>query len=149
MITFLRTDRKHAHFKKLVAQLDSYLATIDGDEHTFYAQFNTSDRLDFVILAYTGKQALGCGALKIIDQHTLEIKRMYINRAHRNKGIASQLLSALEQWSQELGYRRCILEVGRRQPDAVRLYQKNGFNRIANYGQYVGIENSLCFEKVL
>lgn len=65
----------------------------------------------------------------------------------RGKGIASLILAELETWAVELGYSTCILETGFNQPEAIALYQKNGYNRIDNYGQYAGVETSLCFEK--
>jgi putative acetyltransferase len=40
-------------------------------------------------------------------------------------------------------------ETGKRQPEAIALYEKQGYQRISNYGQYIGVENSVCFEKVL
>ena len=47
----------------------------------------------------------------------------------------------------ELSCEKCILETGKRQPEAIELYKKNGYRIIPNYGQYAGIENSVCFEK--
>jgi putative acetyltransferase len=59
------------------------------------------------------------------------------------------VLSELESWAAELGYPKCVLETGKRQPEAIALYEKQGYQRIPNYGQYIGVENSVCFEKVL
>ena len=67
----------------------------------------------------------------------------------RGKGIATKILSEMERWAAELGYARCILETGKRQPEAIQLYRKNAYAQIPNFGQYAGIENSLCFEKKL
>jgi hypothetical protein len=39
------------------------------------------------------------------------------------------------------------LETGKKQPEAIRLYEKNGYKLIPNYGQYAKIDNSVCFEK--
>jgi len=55
----------------------------------------------------------------------------------------------LEHWAVELGYKKCVLETGKRQPDAIALYTKQGYESIPNYGQYMGMENSVCFEKEL
>jgi putative acetyltransferase len=59
------------------------------------------------------------------------------------------VLAELEAWAAELGYPKCVLETGKRQPEAIALYEKQGYQRISNYGQYIGVENSVCFEKVL
>ena len=74
---------------------------------------------------------------------------MFTIDSHRGKGIGTQVLNELEKWVQELGYAKCILETGKRLPDAVRLYQKSGYRQIPNYGQYIQMENSICFEKRL
>ncbi len=142
-----RYDSSHPDFRELVALLDADLAVRDGDDTPFYAQYNGIEDLKHTCILYLNDQAVGCGAFKQIDPETVEIKRMFVLPEHRGKGLASQILSALESWADELSYRRCILETGKRQPEAIRLYEKNGYARIPNYGPYIGIENSVCFEK--
>jgi putative acetyltransferase len=149
-MTFLRTDSENTDFLALVKQLDTYLSEKDGDEHSFYAQFNKVDSIKHVIVAYDGDLSVGCGAIKAFSQDVMEVKRIYVLPTQRGRGIASQILQHLEVWARELGYRKCILETGTRQEEAIILYQKNGYKRmLLNYGQYEGVENSLCFEKDL
>jgi GNAT superfamily N-acetyltransferase len=64
-------------------------------------------------------------------------------------GIASKILTNLENWAEELSYKKCILETGKKQPEAIALYLKNDYTVIPNYGHYASVENSLCFEKKL
>ncbi len=144
-----RTDSLNKNFIDLVKLLDAELAQRDGEDHAFYDQFNKIENINHAILLYENRKPAGCGAIKEFDGYTMEIKRMYVLPECRGKGFAARILSALEDWARELAYDRCILETGKRQPEAVRLYQKNGYQRIPNYGQYAGIENSLCFEKQL
>lgn len=148
MIQLQRTTSEHPDFVRLVQQLDADLAERDGaDEHAFYAQFNKIDRIRHAVVAYLDGIAVGCGAIKAFDGQTMEVKRMYTPPQHRGKGIARQVLAELEAWATELDYARCILETGKRQPEAIGLYQKCGYQLIPNYGQYIGVENSVCFEK--
>ncbi|GAC1444070.1 MAG: hypothetical protein NVSMB63_13210 [Sediminibacterium sp.] len=147
MIQIIRTNSENRDFTALVRDLDLYLTETDGDEHPFYDQFNKIDLIKFVLVAYENEKPLGCGALKEYDSTTMEIKRMYVTPESRGKGIASKLLLALENWAAELSFAKCILETGKRQTEAIQLYTKNGYNLIPNYGQYAGVENSLCFEK--
>jgi GNAT superfamily N-acetyltransferase len=77
----------------------------------------------------------------------MEIKRMYVTPASRKKGIATMILCELETWAAELSYENCILETGIKQPEAIELYKKNGYTVIPNYGQYAGVQTSVCFEK--
>jgi GNAT superfamily N-acetyltransferase len=79
----------------------------------------------------------------------MEIKRMYTLPKSRGRGFASIVLKELETWAREMYYKKCILETGKRQPKAIQLYKKNDYQLAANYGQYIGISNSLCFEKYL
>ena len=145
----IRTDSDNKDFQDLVRALDMYLKTVDGDDHSFYAQYNKIDSIKHAVVAYDGAVALGCGAIKPYDDHTMEIKRMFVPVAARGRGIATLVLQELETWARELQYERCILETGKTQTDAVRLYEKNQYTVINNYGQYANIENSICFEKNL
>lgn len=149
MLTFLRTNSTHQDFISLVRHLDIELATIDGDEHDFYAQYNKIDKINHVVVAYENELPIACGAIKQFSENTMEVKRMYILAPYRGKGTASGVLIQLEKWAAEMNYSHCILETGIRQPDAIRLYGKNGYLPIPNYGQYAGVENSRCFEKAL
>lgn len=149
MLTFLRTNSTHQDFISLVRQLDIELATIDGDEHSFYVQYNKIDKINHVIIAYENELPIACGAIKQFSENTMEVKRMYILAPYRGKGTASGVLIQLEKWAAEMNYSHCILETGIRQPDAIRLYGKNGYLPIPDYGQYAGVENSRCFEKAL
>jgi len=149
MITLLRSDSENNDFRELVKLLDADLAIRDGDEHLFYSQFNKIDKIRYVIIAYEDSIPVGCGAIKEYAADTMEVKRMFVSPRHRKKGIASKILTGLESWAQELQYSKCILETGKKQPEAIELYKKRGYNIIPNYGQYTGVINSVCFEKIL
>lgn len=149
MFQIIRTNSTNKDFIYLVKFLDAYLAEKDGDEHSFYAQYNKLDALNHVVLVYENDIALGCGAIKEYNSTSMEVKRMYTLPESRGKGIASKVLTELENWAQELGFLKIVLETGKRQVEAVSLYKKSGYELIDNYGQYEGMGNSLCFEKVL
>jgi GNAT superfamily N-acetyltransferase len=147
MIKIVRIDSADPDFLILVKKLDSELAIRDGKDHSFYSQFNRLDKIRHVVLAYDDGKPAGCGAIKEYSTDTMEIKRMFVLSDHRRKGIAAKILAELELWTAELSYAKCILETGKKQPEAIELYKKNGYQPIPNYGQYIGVENSVCFEK--
>jgi len=147
MIKIIRTNAKNQDFIDLVNLLDADLAIKDGDEHSFYDQFNKIDKIKYVVVFYESDTSIGCGAIKEFDAETTEIKRMYVLETLRGKGIASKILTELENWSKELSFKKCILETGKKQIEAIGLYKKNNYDIIPNYGQYAGKENSICFEK--
>lgn len=149
MIKLIRTDSSNSDFVALVKQLDAYLKVTDGDEHDFYNQFNAIESLKNVVLAYENNEAVGCGAFKTFDTSKVEIKRMFTSNKKRGKGIATLILNELETWAFELDYTSTILETGKRQVEAVNFYKKCGYKSIPQYGQYKGMENSVCFEKIL
>jgi len=149
MIKCIKTDSDNEDFRRLVRELDADLQKRDGEEHTFYAQFNKIDRIKHVVVACVNNEAVGCGAIKEHSTNAVEVKRMYVQPHHRGKGIASEILMALEAWAAQLNYTKCVLETGKKQPEAIRLYHKNGYAVIPNYGQYENVENSVCFEKFI
>jgi GNAT superfamily N-acetyltransferase len=149
MTKIIRTNSEHSDFIALVRLLDADLAQRDGKEHSFYAQYNKIAMIKHAVVAYENNKPVGCGAMKEFVPGTMEVKRMYTLPEYRGKGIAKRILAELEKWAGELSYSKCILETGKRQPEAITLYTKSGYKPIPNYGQYVGVENSVCFEREL
>ena len=149
MINLIRTNSVNPDFIKLVKLLDEELAIVDLEDHFFYSQFNKIDNIRYVVVAYEDEKPSGCGAIKEYDPDTMEVKRMFVPTERRKKGIASAILNELENWAAEFSFTKCILETGKRQPEAIGLYKKNGYKQILNYGQYAGVENSVCFSKEL
>lgn len=149
MFHIIRTDSDNNDFRVLVTALDKDLAIRDGDDHAFYAALNTIDTIKHAIVIYEDSLPVGCGAIREYAPGTMEVKRMYVLPEKRGRGIASRVLTALEDWATELGYTKCILETGKKQPEAISLYHKNQYTVIPNYGKYVTMDNSVCFEKVL
>ena len=149
MVKIVRTSSENKDFIDLVKLLDADLAERDGDDHAFYHQFNKIGVIKHVIVLYENQKPLGCGAIKEFDSTAMQIKRMYTSPESRGKGNATKILSELEKWTKELSYEKCVLETGKRQPEAIQLYTKSGYKMIPNYGQYKGVANSICFEKIL
>lgn len=147
MIEVVKTNSSNKDFIDLVTKLDEDLAIRDGDEHAFYAQFNSIDTIKHVIVLYLDEKVVACGAIKPFDENAMEVKRMFVPEEFRGNGFATKVLLALEIWAKELNYNVLVLETGLKQPEAIALYKKSGFSIIPNYGQYIGIENSICFKK--
>jgi putative acetyltransferase len=147
MITITRTNSDNPDFIELVRQLDADLALRDGADHSFYAQFNKIDKIRYAVVAYKNSQPAGIGALREYTNDSIEVKRMYVQPEYRGEGIATAVLSALELWARELGFDICILETGKKQPEAISLYQRSGYSIMPNYGQYENVANSVCMRK--
>lgn len=149
MMIFKRTFPDNPDFQSLVTLLDEDLKKRDGDEHSFYAPFNKIDTIRNVIVCYVDNKPVGCGAFRKYDTKTAEIKRMYVLPTYRGHGIGAAILNELEIWASASDYTECILETGKKQPEAIRLYQKAGYSLINNYGHYQNDENSVCMAKTI
>lgn len=149
MINLVRTNSDNVDFREFVTLLDADLQIRDGAEHSFYAQFNKIDKIREVVVAYENEKAVGCGAFKEYSADAAEIKRMFVRSENRGRGIAGEILTELEIWAKELSFSECVLETGVKQPEAIRLYQKSGYEKIPSYGQYLNVENSVCMRKLI
>ncbi len=149
MISIKRANSTDKDFQKLVKELDNDLMIRDGEEHLFYNQFNKIDTIKNAVVAYEEGQPVGCGAIREFSPDAMEVKRMYVAPTKRGQGVAAVLLKELEAWVKELGYEKCVLETGKKQPEAIAFYKKNNYKIIPSFGQYLHVENSVCFEKEL
>lgn len=147
MIDLVRTNSEDADFLALVLLLDKELQVRDGQDHSFYAQFNKPVGLSGVVVAYLDNEPVGCGAFKKYAKQVAEIKRMFVKPETRGQRIGAQILAELEVWAREQSFAECILETGFKQPEAIALYKRSGYNVIPNYGQYIGVENSVCMKR--
>ena len=100
-------------------------------------------------MVYLKNKAVGCGAIAKTDLSATEIKRMYVTPVHRGQQLGENILIELENWTKELGHSKCILFMGVNQPEAMKLYLRNNFSIIENYGKLKGIPDSVCLAKTL
>ena len=144
----IRTTYLNPAFQELVAELNTDLANRDGKDHPL-SQFNEIIHLKHVVVVYLKNKAVGCGAISKYDLVATEIKRMYVTPAHRGQQLGENILSELENWTKELGLSKCILFMGVNQPEAMKLYLRNNFSVIENYGKLKDIPDSICLAKTL
>jgi len=126
--------------RNLIAALDAELLALypeDGtDQHFRLDADEVSDGQGAFLVAYVGGEAVACGAFRMLDATTAEIKRMYVRPAMRGVGLGRTLLESLEKRARTLGARKLVLETGPRQPAAIRLYSASGFVSIDAFGDY-------------
>ena len=92
---------------------------------------------------------LGCGGLRAVNDSEGEVKRMFVTASSRGTGTATAILERLEVSARDRGWIRLLLETGDQQPDAIRFYTREGYERVPNFSYYVGVEESRCFAKEL
>ena len=149
MAEFVRTTSENTDFRNLIQALDEDLYLRNGEAQLQYRQYNQVDLIDHVVVVYFEEKPVGCGCYKRFDDKTVEMKRMFVLAEMRGKQLAAQMLQELEKWAVEEGNTAAVLETGYRQVEAIRLYTVAGYSLIANYGQYIGMEESICYRKEL
>ncbi|WP_426983751.1 GNAT family N-acetyltransferase [Herbiconiux liangxiaofengii] len=103
----------------------------------------------FVLARTVEGRAVGCGGLRPLEGGGAEVKRMYVHPEARGRGVSTAVLRALEDEARLLGVRRLVLETGTEQPDAMRFYEREGYERIEAFGPYVGSAQSVCYARTL
>ncbi len=148
---FVVTDGNDLKFMELCEQLDQNLNEIVGGEkqREEYKQYNLLTDIHDVILAYDEDDLVGCGAYKHYEEGVVELKRVFVKKEHRGKGIAEGLVKELMERAASQDYHDMILETGRPLIAAQKLYKRLGFQIIANYGQYQCMGESVCMKKTL
>ena len=149
MTEITRATSAHEDFIRLVRLLDADLNGRYGQLQAEYDQYNKIEDIGTVVISYADGNPVGCGAFKPFDEETVEIKRMFVQPEYRGKGLAGRMLRELEAWAKKIGFSRSVLETGKKQVEAIGLYEKHGYRRIPNYGQYIDQPNSVCFEKMI
>ena len=110
----------------------------------------TAETVSAFLIARDGDgEATGCGALRLLDDGTAEVKRMYVTPQARGTGVATGILRALEDHARRDGISSLVLSTGVKQPDAIRFYEREGYQRIDGYGPYVGEPLARCFTRQL
>jgi len=149
MFIFKRVSTTEPDFIALVEELDNELHNRYPDIQHTYVGLNKIEHIDTALIAYNDQQPIGCGCFKLYNQDSVEIKRMFVKPIARGKGISKLILNELLNWAKELGNSKALLETGLNQPEAIGLYEKSGFIRIENFGPYLNMPNSVCFERML
>ena len=101
------------------------------------------------LVAWDGDTPVGCGGVRKHDATTGEVKRMYVAPDARRRGISRAVLRELEGRARVIGYTRLVLETGTMQPEAIALYESEGYARIAGYGYYGDATHVRCYAKDL
>lgn len=144
-----RTTTADPDFTALVLLLDHELWVELKEDQATYDQHNKVPDIKTAVLIYAGSEPVACGCFKRFDGQTVEIKRMFVTKAQRGKGLSRCVLAELEAWAKEKGYRYAVLETSIHFATAIRLYQTSGYKTISNYPPYEGLEESICMKKEL
>ena len=143
----VRTSADHPDFMYLVSLLDHELWVELQEDQATYDQYNKVPDIKTAIIIYDEEKPVAIGCFKQHTDSTVEIKRMYVDKNYRGKGISKMVLNELEKWAVEQGFQYAILETSIHFEVAKNLYKNAGYFVIANYDQYKGLEESVCMKK--
>lgn len=147
--TIKRTTSNDTNFQWLIRQLDNELWNELKEDQAQYDQYNKVPDLNTVVVVYIDDQPAASGCFKKYNADTVEVKRMFVVKEHRGKGLSKIVLTELENWATEEGFTFAILETSVHFIPATTLYKNSGYTIIPNYDQYKGLEESVCMKKPL
>jgi ribosomal protein S18 acetylase RimI-like enzyme len=150
-ITIARAELSAEVSRALIASLNAELTGVypePGANHFQLDPEEVAESRGTFLVVYRGGAPVGCGALRLLDPDTAELKRMYVSPGARGRGLGRRLVAALEAEARALGVRRLVLETGVRQAAALALYRATGFQPIPLFGEYcLSPETSVCLGK--
>ena len=142
--TIKRTTSSDKDFRYLIQQLDNELWNELNEDQAAYDQYNRVPGIDTAVVAYVNNQPAASGCFKKYNDDTVEIKRMFVEKKHRGKGISKIVLTELENWAISAGFQYAVLETSIHFIAAQRLYKNAGYKVIPNYDQYMGLSECVC-----
>jgi len=152
-ITIARVELTAEVSRALIDSLNAELSGVypePGANHFHLDPEEVADGRGTFLVVYRGGTPVGCGALRLLDAETAELKRMYVSPIVRGSGLGRRLVAALEAEARALGVRRLVLETGVRQAAALAIYRATGFHPIPLFGEYcLSPETSVCLGKDL
>jgi putative acetyltransferase len=131
-ILLQRTTTDDPHFGYLITLLDHELWVELKEDQATYDQYNKVPEIKTAVVVYADEKPVACGCFKKNDATTAEIKRMYVNKAYRGRGLSKLVLAELENWARSEGFTAIVLETSIHFATAINLYKKNGYNVIPN-----------------
>ncbi|HVF98027.1 MAG TPA: GNAT family N-acetyltransferase [Flavisolibacter sp.] len=144
-----RTTTADEDFQLLVSLLDNELWNELNEDQATYDPYNKVPDIKTAVVICADNQPAACGCFKIYDSETVEIKRMFVQKIYRGRGLSKQILNALEQWAIEKGYSYALLETSVHFKVARRLYETSGYTVVENYPPYTDLAESICMKKHL
>ena len=141
------TNEKDERFIELTRELDNEYFMKLGDVVERYKDHNAFTDPHIVILALNWGNPIACASFRFIDKDTIEIRRVYVKKRYRRKGIAYKLIKQLEKLAMEENFKYSVIETGKNNEAAINLYKKLDYEIIDNFGLFEGDDLCICMKK--
>lgn len=152
-VTIERAPAPTGEIRQLLVELDEALGGyLPEQRHALTVEQLFEDNVRFFVARLDGA-AVGCGGVAFYDGYA-EVKRMFTRPAARRKGVAAALLRRLGDEARAAGHTVLRLETGMYQEEAIRFYERAGFEQCEAFGGYLdlspqAVETSVFYEKSL
>lgn len=148
MIRIEKVNINNPDLLELIKELNDFFNEEWGTEVAQgYQKHHNLTEMACAVVAYDEQEAVGCGCWKLLDEHTPEIKRMFVKPISRGNGAAGKIMQALESDMLEKGYQQAVLETGKDMLSAIGFYEGHGYQLMPNYGEFVGDKLCICMKK--
>lgn len=133
----------------LIEELDAYQSALYPAESNHLLDLESLMQPDVLFcVARADGAPVGCGAAVVYGDYA-EIKRMFVSLACRGEGLGWRMLSFIETEIAARGVPVARLETGIHQSEAIRLYERSGYQITPPFGDYREDPLSLFYEKEL
>jgi GNAT superfamily N-acetyltransferase len=133
----------------LIENLSMELLERYGDSSDAFCPTDVKGPGGAFVIAWLDKRPLGFGAFGPLHPGVGELKRVFVEKDARQRGVASGILDKLEVVARQMQYDALRVAPRLAQPEAIRLYRSAGYAPIPRYGRFVGNPFHLCLEKRL
>ena len=118
-----------------------------GDVALNYLDYNQLEDSYVVLLVLNWGNPIACASYRLFDKDSVEIRRVYVKRRYRNKGIAYKLVKSLEKLVMEDNFKYSYITTGTENAVAIALYNKLGYETIDNFTIFENDDICLCMRK--
>jgi GNAT superfamily N-acetyltransferase len=126
---FIRINRELAP-AEMRERFEQYIRTsIDGEMSRLREVFSEARHNAFWVVE-AGDEIIGMFGIEGRSKECTELRRMYLDRRYRGRGIAQQMLRCAEMRARELGFAKLILSTAEVQAAAIAFYGKSGYSLV-------------------
>ena len=129
---------------ELFSEHDDFMIEFLGKDSHYYTRYTEQENIENVWIVYIDNSPAGCIAFRKKTDGVGEVKRLFLRKEYRGKGISKELLKTLENHAIEQGYATLFLDTRITLEPAVSLYRSLGFDIVFQQGLYIQMEKKLA-----
>ena len=141
------TDERDERFIELSDKLNQEYYDIHGEMVLKYNDYNELNVPHLVLLVLNWDKLIACVAYRKFNDNSIEIKRLFVSKRHRKKGIAHKIVKQIEKIAIDYGFKYSYIVTGINNTAAINLYVKMDYKVIDNFGMFEDDEDCLCMKK--